>query len=118
MYIYYTALFSPEIPINVMNLSCLKYKSASGKDERLFVMDDMAPRWRNVGLMLNFSPADLDNIETSQQKDPVKCCEKLMSQWLGGFVSDSRPKTWSTLIEALKDARLGDLADKIEAILT
>ena len=99
-----------------MNLSCLKY----GKDERLFVMDDMAPRWRNVGLMLNFSSTDLDNIETGQQKDPVKCCERLMSKWLDGFVNnrDSRPKTWSTLIDVLKDARLGDLADKIEAIVT
>ena len=82
-------------------------------------MDDMASRWRNVGLGLSFKPSELDCIESSHLKDPVKCCEKLMSQWLDGFVNDrdSRPKTWSTLLEVIEDARLGELADKIEKIV-
>ena len=100
-------------------MNCLKYKSASGKVERLFIMDDMGSRWRNVGLGLSFKPPELDCIESSHPKEPVKCCEKLMSQWLDGFVNDrdSRPKTWPTLLEVMGDARLGELADKIEKIV-
>ena len=106
------------IPLDVSTLNCLKYKSTSGKVERLFVIDDMASHWRKVGLGLKFKTAELDNIELSQQNDPVKCCEKLMGQWLDGFVDrDSRPKTWPILLEAVRDARLGELANKLEKIV-
>ena len=79
----------------------------------------MAPKWREVGKSLQFSPADLDNIAISCQQNPEDSCNKMLSQWLQGYVTerDDRPTSWETLLEAIEDARLGDLAKKLDSIL-
>ena len=56
--------------------------------------------------MLKFTPADLDSINSSSQGDVESCCERMLSKWLAGHVVGSSI-TWKTLIEALRDARLG-----------
>ena len=69
--------------------------------------------------MLKFSEANIDSIGTTCRGEP-ECCEDLLSQWLQGHndSNDSRSKTWETLLEVMRDARLGELADKMEKILT
>ena len=89
-----------------------------GKEEREFVMDEMASKWRRVGKMLKFSDSELNSIELSSN-DVDQRCETMITKWLDGFVQDrdSRPKSWPTLLEAMRDARLGTLADKVAEIV-
>ena len=100
-------------------LTCYKYNDKQGEVQRIYIIDEMAPKWERVGRMLNFSEANIDSIGTTNHGEPERCCEKLLSQWLQGHnnTNDSRPKTWETLLEVMRDARLGVLADKIEKIL-
>ena len=67
--------------------------------------------------MLEFTPADIDNINSSCQGEVENCCEKMLSQWLEGYVRGSSI-TWETLVEALRDSCLRQLADKIEQRLS
>ena len=45
---------------------------------------------------------------------------RLLTLWLEGHVQDvsQAPITWETLLEALRDARLGQLADDLTDLLT
>ena len=101
-------------------LTCLKYNDKQGEVQRIYIVDEMAPKWKRVGRMLNFSEANIDSIGTTNRGEPDVCCEELLSQWLQGHnnANDSRPKTWETLLELMRDARLGELAEKIKTILT
>ena len=82
-------------------------------------MDEMAHKWRRVGQMLKFSASDIQTIISTHQDD-VDRCERLLTQWLQGHNdhNDSRLKTWKTLLEVLRDARLRELADKLDSILS
>ena len=100
-------------------LTCFKYHDSRG-EQRMFIVDDMAHRWKQVGHALKFSQPDIENIEITCRGDVVTCCGKLFAQWLGGYANDkdSRPKTWETLLDVMRDARLEALADKLKTILT
>ena len=105
--------------LDLTTLTCFKYKDEQGVQQRIHIIDDMAPRWKEVGTMLKFSEPDIDNIESNCHGDAVKCCRKLLSLWLQGQndSNDSCPKTWKTLLEVMQDARLGQLADKLKTHL-
>ena len=99
-------------------LSCFKYNDKQGEVQRIYIVDEMAPKWKRVGRMLKFSEANIESIGTTNRGEPEECCEELLSQWLQGHndTNDSRPKTWETLLEVMRDARLGELADKIKML--
>ena len=101
-------------------LTCFKYTDKQGELQRIYIVDEMAPKWERVGRMLKFTEANITSMGTTCRDEPERCCENLLSQWLQGRndSNDSRPKTWETLLEVMKDARLGELADKIKKILT
>ena len=104
--------------LDLRTLTCFKYTDQQGEQQRLFIVEEIAPRWKQVGTMLNFGEPDLDTI--ASHHDPAACSRELLRQWLQGFndSNDSRPKTWETLLEVMRDARLGELAEKLESILT
>ena len=79
----------------------------------------MAPRWKDVGKALKFTPSELQNIAITNHHDPAECCDSLMTKWISGFVSqrEKQPLTWATLLEAMEDSRLGDLAETLESLL-
>ena len=108
--------------LDLTTLTCLKYKDEQGVQQRIHIINEMARRWIDVGTMLKFSDPDIENIQvdSSCQGDAEKCCRKLLSKWLMGHndSNDNRPKTWKTLLEVMRDVRLGNLADQLEAILT
>ena len=104
--------------LDLTPLTCLKYHK-EGKHQRVFIIDEMAPKWKRIGRMLNFSTSHMETI-TSSCGDDTECCDKLLSQWLEGQNDDKepRPKTWETLLEVMRDARLAKLADRLEKILS
>ena len=106
-------------PLDFTTLTCFKYKDEQGVQQRIYIIDDMAPRWKQVGRMLKFSEPDIENIRSTCNGVVVECCDMLLSKWLQGYNNnnDSRPKTWETLLEVMRDARLGELVIKLETIL-
>ena len=107
-------------PLDLTTLTCFKYKDEQGVQQRIYIIDDMAPRWKHVGRMLKFREPDINNIDSTCNGNAVECCGTLLSKWLEGQNNgnDSRPKTWEILLEVMRDARLGELANNLETILT
>ena len=100
---------------DLATLSCFKYKDEKGKTQRIYILDDIAANWRRVGRCLKFQASTLDNIETTHKGDVEKCSERLLTHWLAGHVAGVSI-TWKTLMEAITDARLGELADKLRKL--
>lgn len=84
--------------------------------QRIYIINQIAPHWKLVGLILGFSTEHLHVFE-------LKCfgaqeiCIEMMTNWLQGRVTEASI-TWNTLVEALRDARMDELADKLIAVLS
>ena len=97
---------------DLATLSCFKYEDEDGITQRIYILDDIAAKWRRVGRCLKFRASSLDNIESTCNGNVEKCSERLLTLWLEGHVAGV-PITWKMLTEAITDARLGELADKL-----
>ena len=91
----------------------LQYMSIAGEDgeTRFRLMERLQVRWKNLAIALKFSLHSIEAIE--RNKDSIY---KLLSDWLQGanMEEDTRPVTWRTLIEALREAKIHDEADTLE----
>jgi len=77
------------------------------------VVPRIAANWNMMADCLEFGDEDKRLIGEKCQYDPVKCCEQLLENWLSGDKGVS-PKSWSKLIEVLKEIRcLRGAAEKI-----
>ena len=105
---------------DISTLLCFKYKDEQGKTQRIYIIDEMAAKWKRVGISLKFSTGSLNNIESTCHHDVEACVNRLLTMWLEGHVQDvsQAPITWETLLEALRDSRLGQLADSLTDLLT
>ena len=66
------------------------------------VIPNVAAEWKTVADYLEFTLPLIKIIEEQHRSDPVKCCTELFRQWLSSDYGVG-PKTWSTLIVALKE---------------
>ena len=77
-------------------------------------MDEVTPRWRDLGIALGFSTIDLDTIERGCLREARDCIQKLFGEWAQSKDSCS----WSGLVEALRDAGFNDLAGRVDEALS
>ena len=78
------------------------------------VIPNVAAEWKMVADYLEFTLPLIKIIEERCRNDPVKCCTELFRQWLSSDYG-VRPKTWSTLIETLKEiTQLSTVTKEIE----
>ena len=98
------------------DLLCFKYNDISGTQYRIRIIDTVASHWRRLGLALKISDYHLNNIERNHGNVEERC-QTMLSDWLQGTVGD-RPVTWETLVEAIDDARLGELAKQLKRVLS
>ena len=54
----------------------------------------------------------LESIDTTQRGDPGSCLREMLADWLRG--GGDPPRTWNTIVTALKQSSLGALAEEIE----
>ena len=67
-----------------------------------FVICKIAPNWEKVAYSLEFDIPRVILLEKKYQKDHVGACSEMMREWLSSDVGLT-PKSWSTLIAALKE---------------
>ena len=69
-----------------------------------YVIPRIAHKWRTVADFLDYDDhmSTIDIIAEKHRDDCVKCCDGLLRDWL---TTDrgAAPKTWNTLIKALKE---------------
>ena len=65
------------------------------------VVPKISSEWKIVADFLELEFSIIDVVEERCKDDPVKCCEEMLREWLKTD-HGLQPKTWSTLITALK----------------
>ena len=78
------------------------------------VMDVTSGHWSFTAIALGFNEHSIDNIKSSSQ-NAREACRMMMTEWLNG--AKRKPVTWETLVHALRDAELADLAEQLLNIL-
>ena len=78
-----------------------------------FVIPKIQTEWEDVAFALEYEIQTVNSIKDKHHEDPRKCCKELLKDWLATGNGKS-PKTWSTLLDALK--RLDDLKGVIHEI--
>ena len=68
------------------------------------VVHKVAANWKNVADSLEFEYWTIKNIEVKYRNYPEECCQELLRDWLS-LDHGIGPKTWSTLLKALKETR-------------
>ena len=76
------------------------------------IIDGITAKWKDVALRLHFDGHCTEVIEMSCHYQPVTACRTMFTRWLEGY--GRKPKTWRTLIVALKEANLSILAEELE----
>jgi len=69
-----------------------------------FVIDKIAPDWKKVADSLEFDIQKIREIEHNYMRITSDCCDTLIRNWLSTD-QGQKPKTWQTLISALKDIK-------------
>ena len=74
--------------------------------------------WENVAYSLRYRIEEVEAIKLKYKEDPEKCCKELFVNWLSTH-NGICPKTWKTLLNALKTGVFGLTAatEKIEFLL-
>ena len=99
---------------DMATLNCLKYEDENGRTQRIYIIDEIAKNWKQFGLILGFSFHRLSAYEMDCDGRSVECCNKMMAGW---FDEREEPITWNTLVEALRNAHMDQLADQLIYVL-
>ena len=78
-----------------------------------YVVEDIASKWYEVGLILQKDEIMLREIETNYSNDDTECCKAMLQLWL---IRKGHNATWNQLIEDLRSVN-DNVASKIESKL-
>ncbi len=62
-------------------LITLRYKSDSGSEEVLKVMDEVAYKWQDIGEMIKISSAVLKTYPKKSLGDDKQCLREVLNKW-------------------------------------
>ena len=101
--------------VNTMSAFCLEPKI---RDLLRFVVPEVQAHWEKVAFIaLRYDTKTVDAIRERFQNNVNKCCQEMFEIWLKTR-QGVKPKTWSTLIEQLKEVdELTSATENIEKIL-
>ena len=79
------------------------------------VIHSVAHKWEQFAMRLHFEFCDIKRIEKRCHLEPVEACQHIAWEWLQG--KGREPKTWMTVVEALNEIDLSELAKDLTAVL-
>ena len=94
--------------LDLLELSC---------GEKVRIINDGASKWENIATRLYFDGGMINQI-SRDSGNVQQACWNVFSKWLSGIDGLREPRTWNTVVKALKEADLGQLAEKLETALT
>ncbi len=81
--------------------------------QTLHVVEGVAAKWTDLACVLKLKDSVVQIIKKNKKDDCVEACEEMFRCWLSG----GGEVTWERLIEALRDAQHGSLADTLQKLL-
>ena len=79
------------------------------------VIEQAAAKWEKVATRLYFEGHDIDCIRKDYPQQTVEACRSVFIKWLQG--RGRKPTSWDTVIMALKEADLSELAGDLKFVL-
>ena len=99
----------------IRKLYFIKYTDSEGNDKEFRLTKMVQNHWRELGTLLGIDKATLDGFDSSlTRKDK---CEKIFDLWIMKGEGEYSV-TWAGLLQALKDAELGGVAEHLREALT
>ena len=109
-------LFCSEFPTisSLPKLHHLDLIEGYGKTVR--VIKQAAAKWESVATRLHFNIDDLSRIEKDYHQQSDYASQTVFMEWLQG--RGRKPTTWDTVIKALEEAELSELAADIKIVVS
>lgn len=104
-------LFTGQVRVELHQLQVLR--CSEGK--KIKVMDTVAWKWEDLALALHFDGPTLLTIKKDSALCSKTACCTVLQRWLEG--KGRQPACWGILLEALKDAEFGRLAEELTEAL-
>ena len=91
------------------------------RDINKIVVPQIQADWEDVAYALDYKISTVRTIKVKYNGDPEKCCKELFTDWLSTDCG-AGPKTWSTLVDKLKDVTnlvrvTEEIVDKIKKLM-
>ena len=80
------------------------------------VMESVAVKWKDVAAALGFNGSRINSLEADVHHMSEDASREMFIKWLSGEHDLRGPTTWATLVQCLREARLVQIAVKIESI--
>lgn len=88
-----------------------------GSTQRLRIVDEICPRWKDVGDIIGLGRSQMDAIEKKRLMDCRDCCRDVLSEWLE-HGKKRYPVSWEGMCELLEDLRFNFIAQQLKEALT
>ena len=75
---------------------------------------DVREKWKDLGVELSVTQTTLDSINITQRGDSGSCLREILAVWLKISGAGGTPRTWSSIIAALKEVEEMTVAKSIE----
>ena len=86
--------------------------------KKVTILKNIAPKWQELAIEMGFEYSEIEIVDMENRNNPKDTVYKILGRWLEGEVTtDTRPLTWSTLIECLSNIECQSLADELSQIL-
>ena len=72
--------------------------------------NEVASKYRPIGLLLNLSPSTIQDLENHHRGDPCECFLDVLTKWL--YQVDP-PASWEDIIKALHVVQRQDIAERL-----
>ena len=72
--------------------------------------NEVASKYRVIGLMLNLSPSTIQDLENCRRGDPSECLLDVLTKWLQQV---DPPPRWEDIIKALYAVQRQDIAERL-----
>ena len=79
------------------------------------VISKAAHKWKQLATRLHFDFCDIECIDRDCPLHQVDACRQVVGEWLSG--KGRKPTSWSTVIEALNEIELSELAEDLKVVL-
>jgi hypothetical protein len=80
------------------------------------VIKRAAAKWESIATSLYFESHDISRIREDYPQQSTKACRTVFNEWLQG--DGRKPTTWNTVIKALEEADLSELAGDLKIVLS
>ena len=100
----------------MLTLFLIKWKDSHGQIQKYYPINKISHKWRDIGVLVGLSLAELNNISAKHSEDAKRCCEAVLEKWLDS-PPHHYPTTWQGLLEVLEDSQLSRVVSELKNIL-